>query len=67
MRTYEEVCKQVTDSIKTNGFSFPQHEVLDYTGVGFGYNLQASYPKTNKQAIKDAATPLFDKLLKGVK
>ena len=66
MKTYEETLKSVRESIKDGSFSFPEYKKLDYTGVGFGYNLKESYPKTWKQARKDVETPLLDKLVKGV-
>jgi hypothetical protein len=35
---------------------------LDYIGVGFGYNLKGSYPKTMEEALNDAKTPELDRL-----
>lgn len=64
MKTYAETLKSVTESINKDSFIFPIHNVLDYTGIGFGYNLKESYPKTMKEAEKDLKTPYFDKILK---
>ena len=38
--------------------------VLDYTGLGYGYNLKSHYPKTLKDANKDTQTPELKKLEK---
>jgi hypothetical protein len=35
---------------------------LDYSGVGYGYNMRASFPKTVGQARKDMETPELKKL-----
>lgn len=64
MRTYAETLKYVSESINKDSFTFPIHNELDYTGIGFGYNLKESYPKTMKEAEKDLKTPYFDKILK---
>lgn len=64
MKTYADTLREVQNSINKDSFSFPIHNELDYTGVGFGYNLKESYPKTMKEARKDMRTPYFDKLLK---
>lgn len=64
MKTYAETLKTVRESINKDSFAFPVHNDLDYTGVGFGYNLKESYPKTMKEARKDIETPYLDKLLK---
>lgn len=63
--TYEETLKSVKKGIASGTFEFPVHEDLDYTGVGFGYRLQKSYPKTWTEAIADTKTPKFDELLAG--
>ena len=63
MKTYESTLKSVRESINKNSFIFPVYNELDYTGVGFGYNLKDSYPKTMKEAKKDIETPYFDKLI----
>jgi hypothetical protein len=34
----------------------------DYTGVGYGYNLQPNYPKTREEALNDIKTPELDEL-----
>lgn len=67
MKTYEEIFNSVKENIRKDSFVFPEYAKLDYTGVGFGYNLKEKYPKTWKQARKDVKTPLLDKLLRGVK
>lgn len=64
MKTYASTLKSVKESINKDSFSFPVYNNLDYTGVGFGYNLKASYPKTMEEAKKDMETPYFDKLVK---
>ena len=64
MKTYDSTLNSVRESINNDSFKFPVHNMLDYTGVGFGYNLKESYPKTMKEAKKDIETPYFDKLLK---
>lgn len=66
MRTYAQTLSYVKENIGKDGFSFPEYSKLDYTGVGFGYNLKDNHPKTWKQARKDVETPVLDKLLKGV-
>ncbi len=66
MKTYEEIFSSVKENIGKDTFCFPEYKKLDYTGVGFGYNLKESYPKTWKQARKDVKTPLLDKLIMGV-
>ncbi len=63
MKTYESTLKSVRESINKNSFSFPVHNELDYTGVGFGYNLKEAYPKTMEEAEKDMQTLNFDKLV----
>lgn len=63
MKTYASVLKSVKDSIGTNSFEFPTYNELDYTGVGFGYNLKESYPKTMCEAEKDMQSLNFDKLI----
>lgn len=67
MKTYEEIFNSVKENIRKDSFVFPEYAKLDYTGVGFRYNLKEKYPKTWKQARKDVKTPLLDKLLRGVK
>jgi len=37
---------------------------LDYTGVGYGYNLKSHYPKDLKKAEKDTRTPELKRLEK---
>ena len=37
---------------------------LDYTGVGYGYNLKSSYPKDLKKAAQDLQTPDLRRLEK---
>jgi hypothetical protein len=32
---------------------------LDYTGVGYGYNLKSHYPKTINEAIRDVSVSDF--------
>lgn len=66
MKTYSETCQQVRVAIKNKNFSFPNYDKLDYTGIGFGYNLQKKYPKTMKEAEKDILTPNFDALVKSL-
>lgn len=63
MKSYASTLKSVKESINNGSFSFPVHNKLDYTGIGFGYNLKESYPKTMKEAKKDMQTPYFDKLV----
>lgn len=63
MKTYNSTLKFVKESISTNSFNFPVYKDLDYTGVGFGYNLKESYPKTMSEAEKDMETLNFDKLI----
>lgn len=67
MKTYAQTLQYVKENIGKDSFVFPEYAKLDYTGVGFGYNLKEKYPKTWKQAKKDVKTPLLDKLLRGVK
>lgn len=64
MNTYANTLKAVRESIHTDSFRFPEYNALDYTGIGFGYNLKDGYPKTMKEARKDLETPYFDRLLK---
>lgn len=63
MKTYESTLKSVRESINNDSFKFPVHNTLDYTGVGFGYNLKETYPKTMEEAEKDMQTLNFDKLV----
>lgn len=63
MKTYNSTLKGVKKSMSNNSFEFSVHNKLDYTGVGFGYNLKESYPKTMKEAKKDMQTPDFEKLV----
>lgn len=65
MKTYEEVLQSVKENIGKDSFKFPEYSSLDYLGVGFGYNLKESHPKTWKKARKDVETPLMNKLLQG--
>jgi len=37
---------------------------LDYTGVGYGYNLKSHYPKSLGQAVRDTSTPELKRLEK---
>jgi len=37
---------------------------LDYTGVGYGYNLKSNYPKNFKKAEQDIRTPELKRLEK---
>jgi hypothetical protein len=37
---------------------------LDYTGVGYGYNLKSNYPKNLKKAAQDLKTPDLKRLEK---
>lgn len=67
MRTYKEVLQSVKENIGKDSFKFTEHNRLDYTGVGFGYNLKDSYPRTMKQAKKDIETPVFDALVKAAR
>ena len=67
MKRYKEVLEAVKTSVDNGTFSFSEYKDLDYTGVGFGYNLQKSYPKTMKKAKKEVRTPYFDAILRKVK
>lgn len=64
MKTYAQTLQFVKENIGKDSFTFPMYNTLDYTGVGFGYNLKESYPKTLKEAKKDVKTPYLDKLIK---
>jgi len=37
---------------------------LDYTGVGYGYNLKSNYPKDMVKAFRDSDTPGLKRLEK---
>lgn len=63
MKTYVSTLKSIKESIGADSFKFPIYNELDYTGVGFGYNLKESYPKTIDEAKKDMQTLDFDKLI----
>lgn len=63
MKTYDSTLKSVKESLAKGSFKFPVHNDLDYTGVGFGYNLKKSYPKTIKDAEKDMRVLNFDELV----
>jgi len=39
---------------------------IDYTGVGFGYQLKGKLPKTREEAEKFIRTPEYDKLMKAI-
>jgi hypothetical protein len=38
--------------------------ILDYTGVGYGYNFKSQYPKNLKKAERDTHTPELKRLEK---
>lgn len=63
MERYKDKLKKTQDALKNNTFSLPNHQTLDYTGVGFGYNLQSEYPKTWEEAKADAKIPSYDDIL----
>lgn len=67
MKSYKETLDIVRVEMEKESFSFPNHDKLDYTGVGFGYNLQESYPKTMRHTEKDIKTPRFDAIVKKVR
>ena len=63
MRSYKETLNNVRENISKGLHSFPEYERLDYTGVGFGYNFQKSYPDTLKKAEEDMAALDFEKFI----
>lgn len=65
MRSYREVVASVDSAIDKGEFSFKRHSRLDYTGVGFGYNLKESYPKTWAEADADTDTSAFKEFVRG--
>lgn len=67
MKTYKEILKSVKENIGKDTFVIQERNRLDYTGVGFGYNLKDAYPKTLKQAKKDIETPMFDAIVKAAR
>jgi hypothetical protein len=63
---YTSRIEEIKEELKTKTLGEAERDrnisVLDYTGVGFGYNLKAKYPKTIEEAFNDIKTPEFDKL-----
>lgn len=64
MRRYEEVVTDVQARLASGGLEYPEYKDYDYVGVGFGYNLQHSFPKNVDEAMRDTYTPLFDEILR---
>jgi hypothetical protein len=63
---YTSRIEEIKEELKTKSLGEAERDrnisTLDYTGVGFGYNLKSKYPKTIKEAFNDIKTPEFDKL-----
>jgi hypothetical protein len=64
--TYTSRIEEIKKELKTKSLGEAERDrnisALDYTGVGFGYNLKSGYPKTIKEAFDDIKTREFDKL-----
>jgi hypothetical protein len=58
----EEIKEEL--KVKTLGEAEKDRNIsaFDYTGVDYGCNLKAKYPKTIKEAFDDIKAPEFDKL-----
>jgi hypothetical protein len=69
MATYKEQLKQIKKELRGHTLSdFEEAHGInkyDYTGVGFGYNLQDNYPKTKQDDEEYMKTPDYDALVKG--
>lgn len=65
---YSTRIPKLIEELRTKTLSEAERErnltVLDYTGVGYGYNLKSQYPKTLKKAEKDTQTPELKRLEK---
>jgi hypothetical protein len=63
---YTSRIEEIKEELKTKTLGEAERDrnisVLDYTGVGFGYNLKAIQPKTIKDAEKACRTPNLDRL-----
>jgi len=59
---YQEKVSEIRNKLKTQTISEIESNMgiskLDYTGVGFGYNLKSHRPKTIKEAFKDIKVKL---------
>jgi hypothetical protein len=64
--SYTSRIEEIKEELKTKSLGEAERDrnisALDYTGVGFGYNLKPKYPKTIKEAFNDIKAPEFDKL-----
>jgi hypothetical protein len=64
--SYTSRIEEIKEELKTKSLGEAERDrnisALDYTGVGFGYNLKSRYPKTIEEAFNDIKTPEFDKL-----
>jgi hypothetical protein len=64
--TYSSRIEEIKEELKTKSLGEAERDrnitILDYTGVGFGYNLRYKYPKNTREAFNDIKTPEFDKL-----
>ncbi len=68
MVDYSTRILQLIDELKTKSLTEAERDrnitCLDYTGVGYGYNLKSHYPKDLKKAEKDTRTPELKRLEK---
>jgi len=66
--SYSERIPQLIEELRTKSLTEAEKDRnitrLDYTGVGYGYNLKSKYPKNMNKAIKDTNTPELRKLEK---
>ena len=68
MRSYRDAIDLIREDLKVKTIDEIEKEkniqIIDYQGIGFGYNLKSHYPKTIAEARQDIETPLWDELEK---
>jgi hypothetical protein len=67
---YAERAPQIDEELEGKTLSDFEDErginALNYTGVGFGYNLKKYYPKTREEARKTLENPEWDDYLSSI-